>query len=67
VHVSDIVNVLKCEDLREVTLVGHSSSGRFTGVAIGDGAHRAPDLFGVRLCLKAVKPCSTLSHLTDDR
>ena len=39
VHVSDIVNVLKCEDLREVTLVGHSSSGAvITGVA-----DRAPE------------------------
>jgi hypothetical protein len=27
VHVTDIVNVLKYEDLRDVTLVGHSSSG----------------------------------------
>jgi pimeloyl-ACP methyl ester carboxylesterase len=28
VHVTDVVNVLKYEDLRGVVLVGHSSSGR---------------------------------------
>lgn len=34
VHVSDIVNVLKYEDLRDVVLVGHSSAGAvITGVA----------------------------------
>ena len=34
VHVTDVVNVLKYEDLRDVVLVGHSSSGAvITGVA----------------------------------
>ena len=37
-HVSDIVNVLKYEDLRDVVLVGHSSSG----VVITGVADRAP-------------------------
>ena len=44
VHVSDIVNVLKYEDLRDVVLVGHSSSGAvITGVA-----DRAPEHIGAR-------------------
>ena len=36
VHVTDVVNVLKYDDLRDVVLVGHSSSGAvITGVADG--------------------------------
>jgi pimeloyl-ACP methyl ester carboxylesterase len=42
VHVSDLVNVLKYEDLRDVVLVGHSSAGAvITGVADRAPAHIA--------------------------
>jgi pimeloyl-ACP methyl ester carboxylesterase len=42
VHITDVVHVLKDEDLRDVVLVGHSSSGAvITGVADRAPAHLA--------------------------
>jgi pimeloyl-ACP methyl ester carboxylesterase len=52
VHVDDVVNVLKYEDLRDVVLVGHSSSGAvITGVA-----DRAPERLGHVVYLDAFVP-----------
>jgi pimeloyl-ACP methyl ester carboxylesterase len=52
VHVDDVVNVLKYEDLQEVVLVGHSSSGAvITGVA-----DRAPERLGHVVYLDAFVP-----------
>jgi len=52
VHVNDVVNVLKHEDLRDVVLVGHSSSGAvITGVA-----DRAPDQIAHVVYLDAFVP-----------
>ena len=52
VHVNDIVNVLKYEDLREVILVGHSSSG----VVITGAADRAPERIAQVVYLDAFVP-----------
>jgi pimeloyl-ACP methyl ester carboxylesterase len=52
VHVSDVVNVLEHDDLRDVVLVGHSSSGAVvTGVA-----DRAPERIGQVVYLDAFVP-----------
>ena len=52
VHVTDVVNVLKHEDLRDVILVGHSSSGAvITGVA-----DRAPTHIALVVYLDAFVP-----------
>jgi pimeloyl-ACP methyl ester carboxylesterase len=52
VHVTDVVNVLKYEDLRDVVLVGHSSSGAvITGVA-----DRTPDHISQVVYLDAFVP-----------
>jgi pimeloyl-ACP methyl ester carboxylesterase len=52
VHVEDVVNVLKYEDLRDVILVGHSSSGAvITGVA-----DHAPERLGHVVYLDAFVP-----------
>jgi pimeloyl-ACP methyl ester carboxylesterase len=51
-HVQDVVNVLHYEDLRDVVLVGHSSSGAvITGVA-----ERAPERIGLVVYLDAFVP-----------
>jgi pimeloyl-ACP methyl ester carboxylesterase len=51
-HVTDVVNVLKHEDLRDVILVGHSSSGAvITGVA-----DRAPERIALVVYLDAFVP-----------
>ena len=68
VHVNDVGNVLKYEDLRDVVLVGHSSSG----VVITGVADRAPDriahvVYLEPLCLNTVKPCSISLRRTDGR
>ena len=52
VHVNDVVNVLKYEDLRDVVLVGHSSSG----VVITGVADRAPDRIAHVVYLDAFVP-----------
>jgi pimeloyl-ACP methyl ester carboxylesterase len=52
VHVNDIGNVLKYEDLRDVVLVGHSSSG----VVITGVADRAPDRIAHVVYLDAFVP-----------
>ncbi len=52
VHVTDVVNVLNYEDLRDVVLVGHSSSGAvITGVA-----DRTPDRIALVVYLDAFVP-----------
>jgi pimeloyl-ACP methyl ester carboxylesterase len=52
IHVTDVVNVLKYEDLRDVILVGHSSSGAvITGVA-----DRAPQRLAHVVYLDAFVP-----------
>jgi pimeloyl-ACP methyl ester carboxylesterase len=52
VHVTDVVNVLKYEDLRDAVLVGHSSSGAvITGVA-----DRSPERIGLVVYLDAFVP-----------
>jgi pimeloyl-ACP methyl ester carboxylesterase len=52
VHVNDVGNVLKYEDLRDVVLVGHSSSG----VVITGVADRAPDRIAHVVYLDAFVP-----------
>ena len=52
VHVSDVVNVLTYEDLRDVTLVGHSSSG----VVITGAADRVPERISQVVYLDAFVP-----------
>ena len=52
VHVSDVVNVLTYEDLRDVTLVGHSSSG----VVITGVADRVPERIAQVVYLDAFVP-----------
>jgi pimeloyl-ACP methyl ester carboxylesterase len=52
VHVNDVSNVLKYEDLRDVVLVGHSSSG----VVITGVADRAPDRIAHVVYLDAFVP-----------
>jgi len=52
VHVNDIVNVLQYEGLRDVVLVGHSSSG----VVITGVADRAPGRIGQVVYLDAFVP-----------
>jgi pimeloyl-ACP methyl ester carboxylesterase len=65
-HVSDVLNVLKYEDLRDVILVGHSSSGVvITGVADRGPSESRTSSIWTRLCPTTVKPCSTSSHPTD--
>jgi pimeloyl-ACP methyl ester carboxylesterase len=51
-HVTDVVNVLKDEDLRDVILVGHSSSG----VVITGVADRAPERIAHVVYLDAFVP-----------
>ena len=51
-HVTDVVNVLKDEDLRDVVLVGHSSSG----VVITGVADRAPERIAHVVYLDAFVP-----------
>src|SRR5262245_42054376 len=52
VHVTDVINVLKYEDLHDVVLVGHSSSGAvITGVA-----DRAPTPIALVVYLDAFVP-----------
>ena len=52
VHITDVVNVLKYEELRDVVLVGHSSSGAvITGVA-----DRAPTQIALVVYLDAFVP-----------
>jgi pimeloyl-ACP methyl ester carboxylesterase len=51
-HVTDVVNVLKYEDLRDVVLVGHSSSG----VVITGVADRAPERIAHVVYLDAFVP-----------
>jgi pimeloyl-ACP methyl ester carboxylesterase len=52
IHVDDVVNVLRYEDLRDVVLVGHSSSGAvITGVA-----DRAPERIGRVIYVDAFVP-----------
>jgi pimeloyl-ACP methyl ester carboxylesterase len=66
VHITDVVNVLKYEDLRDVILVGHSSSGAvITGVA-----DRAPERLGHVVYLDAFVPedgQAVLDLITPDR
>jgi pimeloyl-ACP methyl ester carboxylesterase len=51
-HITDVVNVLHYEDLREVVLVGHSYGGMvITGVAV-----RTPDRVGRLVYLDAANP-----------
>lgn len=51
-HVQDVVALLECEDLRDVVLVGHSSSGAvITGVA-----QKAPERIGALWYLDAFVP-----------
>ncbi len=58
-HVGDVVGVLKHEDLRDVVLVGHSSSGAvITGVA-----DRVPDHIGHIVYLDAFVPADGQSVL----
>ena len=52
IHVDDIVNVLKYEDLHDVVLVGHSSSG----VVITGVADRAPERIAQVVYLDAFVP-----------
>jgi pimeloyl-ACP methyl ester carboxylesterase len=65
-HVIDVVNVLKEEDLRDVVLVGHSSSGAvITGVA-----DRAPERLAQVIYLDAFVPDdgeAVLDLVTPDR
>jgi pimeloyl-ACP methyl ester carboxylesterase len=51
-HITDVVNVLKYEDLRDVILVGHSSSG----VVITGVADRAPERIAHVVYLDAFVP-----------
>jgi pimeloyl-ACP methyl ester carboxylesterase len=52
VHVTDVINVLKYEDLRDVVLVGHSSSG----AVITAAADRAPAQIALVVYLDAFVP-----------
>jgi pimeloyl-ACP methyl ester carboxylesterase len=52
VHVTDVINVLKYEDLHDVVLVGHSSSG----AVITDVADRAPAQIAHLVYLDAFVP-----------
>jgi pimeloyl-ACP methyl ester carboxylesterase len=52
VHVEDVVNVLKYEDLRDVVLVGHSSSG----AVVTGAADRTPDRVGGVIYVDAFVP-----------
>ena len=62
VHVTDVVNVLKHEDLRDVVLVGHSSSGAvITGVA-----DRALERVAHVVYLDAFVPADEVSDLLVD-
>jgi pimeloyl-ACP methyl ester carboxylesterase len=65
-HVTDVVNVLKYEDLRDVILVGHSSSG----VVITGVADRAPERRAHVVYLDAFVPDdgqAVLDLITADR
>jgi pimeloyl-ACP methyl ester carboxylesterase len=65
-HVNVVVNVLKYEDLREVVLVGHSSSG----VVITGAADRAPQQIAHVIYLDAFVPedgQAVLDLITPDR
>jgi pimeloyl-ACP methyl ester carboxylesterase len=66
VHVNDVVNVLKYEDLHDVVLVGHSSSG----VVITGVADRAPAQIAHVVYLDAFVPedgQAVLDLITPDR
>jgi pimeloyl-ACP methyl ester carboxylesterase len=52
VHVTDVVNVLRYEDLRDVVLVGHS----YGGMVITGVADRAGDRIGHLVYLDAARP-----------
>jgi pimeloyl-ACP methyl ester carboxylesterase len=51
-HVTDIVNVLKYEDLTDVVLVGHS----YSGVVVGVVSHRVPERIAQVIYLDALVP-----------
>jgi pimeloyl-ACP methyl ester carboxylesterase len=51
-HIEDVVNVLFCEDLRDVVLVGHS----YTGMVIAGVADRALDRIGHVVYMDATIP-----------
>jgi pimeloyl-ACP methyl ester carboxylesterase len=51
-HIADVVNVLRYEDLREVILVGHS----YGGMVVTGVADRAPDRVGRLVYLDAACP-----------
>ena len=65
-HITDVVNILKSEDLHEVVLVGHSSSG----VVVTGVADRAPDRLTHVVYLDAFVPGdgqSVFDLVTPDR
>jgi pimeloyl-ACP methyl ester carboxylesterase len=51
-HITDVVNLLRWEDLRDVVLVGHS----YGGMVITGVADRAPDRVGKLVYLDAANP-----------
>jgi pimeloyl-ACP methyl ester carboxylesterase len=63
VHVTDVVNVLNYDDLHDVVLVGHSSSGGvITGVADRAGQRIALLSISTLSSRRTVRACSTSSH-----
>ncbi|WP_432975334.1 alpha/beta fold hydrolase [Dactylosporangium sp. CA-233914] len=58
-HITDIVNLVECEDLSSVTLVGHS----YGGMVITGVADRVPDRISELVYLDAVVPTSGQAFL----
>ena len=58
-HVADLVNLLESEDLKDVTLVGHS----YGGMPVGGAADRAPSRVAATIYLDAFIPESGKSML----
>jgi len=52
-HIQDVMNVLECEDLRDVVLLGHS----YGGMVIAAVADRAADRLAQQVYLDALIPC----------
>jgi hypothetical protein len=68
VHINDVSNVLKYEDLRDVVLVGHSSSGVvITGVADRARIESRTWCIWMPLSLNTVRLCSISWRRTDGR
>jgi len=67
-RVSDVGNVLKYEDLRDVVLVGHSSSGAvITASLIAHRIESRTSCIWMPLCPNTINPCSISLRRTGGR